>query len=311
MSEKVTLREIVSAKRIDMICGWRQWADAGATSSGLPQYLIEQTDARLIGELNVPECYLFQIPGTHGLVRPIVEFSDGFPESLISNLNEIYYSGDEEHGLLICLGDEPHLNIDVYISAIFELADTLNVQRIISVAGVYGELPYDKERLISCIYSQQALRAELDELSLEFSDYQGGASIGSVLCHRASQIDREHVGLYAFVPAYDFGSIVPQGSSIRIENDFTAWLGIMRRINFMLNLDFDLTDLEDKHQQLLQAIDDKVEEIDRETPELSIRTYMAHLSDDFEEQTFNPLGDMWEAELRRLLQDDDDEGLIQ
>ena len=30
-----------------MIAGWHQWADAGSVSSGLPQYLVNYTGARL------------------------------------------------------------------------------------------------------------------------------------------------------------------------------------------------------------------------------------------------------------------------
>jgi hypothetical protein len=45
MSELVELWEKPSAART-MIAGWHQWADAGSVSSGLPQYLIDHTDAR-------------------------------------------------------------------------------------------------------------------------------------------------------------------------------------------------------------------------------------------------------------------------
>ena len=46
-----------------MIAGWRrQWSDGGEISSGLPQYLIDQTKARRIGEMG-PQvsrmCYPF------------------------------------------------------------------------------------------------------------------------------------------------------------------------------------------------------------------------------------------------------------
>ena len=49
-----------------MIAGWGQWADAGMVSSGLPDYLIEQTQAQPVGEIVSGPYYLFQIPGAHG-----------------------------------------------------------------------------------------------------------------------------------------------------------------------------------------------------------------------------------------------------
>jgi len=60
-----------------MIAGWHEWADAGAVSSGLPQYLIDETRARKIGEIAPDGFYLFQIPGTHHLLRPVVQLEEG------------------------------------------------------------------------------------------------------------------------------------------------------------------------------------------------------------------------------------------
>ena len=62
MDELVELSEIPVADEIYMIVGWHQWADAGAISSGLPEYLIELTNAHKIGEIRPDGFYLFQVP---------------------------------------------------------------------------------------------------------------------------------------------------------------------------------------------------------------------------------------------------------
>ena len=49
MPVTLELWEQPQEEEINMIIGWRQWADAGSVSSGLPQYLIEQTKAKQIG----------------------------------------------------------------------------------------------------------------------------------------------------------------------------------------------------------------------------------------------------------------------
>lgn len=303
MVEQLNIWERPEASTIYMIAGWRQWADAGSISSGLPRYLIQQTDTRQIGELDPAGFYLFQIPGTHHLVRPVVEFDEGYPESLEMRRNEIYYTGDDETGVVFFLGDEPHLNVERYVDALLDAAETLGVERIVGLGGVYGELPYDKERTISCIYSQPELREELEGLAVNFSDYQGGASIGSYICKRAAERDVSYISFYAFVPTYDFSNVAQIGNTIRIENDFMAWLGVMRRINHMLKTDFDLTDLEEKSDHLVEIVDAKVEELEATTPELSVRDYMERLSEEFTEELFEPLDDVWEEELRRLLDD--------
>ena len=300
IEHKYDLWEQPETRELYMIIGWRQWADAGSISSELPRYLVKQTKARKIGEIYSDDFYLFQFPGTHDLIRPIVRFEEGKPVSLDTPRNELFYSGDEHRGIIFLSGDEPHVNVEKYVGAVLDLAESLKVKRIVSFGGVYGELPYDKERLISCIYSLPRLLEEIDKLAVNLSDYQGGASIGSYLCRRAGEKDIEYVGFYAFVPTYDFSKISKIGNTIRIENDYMAWLGVMRRVSFMLGLGLDLSDLEDKRIHLIDVIDEKVTELDNLAPQIGVRDYMDRLSDDFDEVVFEPLSDVWEEEFRRL-----------
>jgi proteasome assembly chaperone (PAC2) family protein len=304
MSEAVDLWERPEAEEIYMIAGWRQWADAGSISSGLPHYLVQQTNARQIGRILPDGFYLFQIPGTHDLVRPVVEFEKGFPKSLESRENKIFYSGDSHRGVVFFIGDEPHLDAERYVAAVLNTAKLLNVRRIVSFGGVYGELPYDKERMVSAIYSLPQLREEVERLGVNVSDYHGGASIGSYICKRASDQQTEFVGFYAFVPTYDFSKISQVGNTIRLENDFMAWLGVMRRVNHMLKLNYDLSDLERRSEKLVDLVDAKVEELDGLAPQLGVREFMERLSESFEEMPFYPLDDVWEDELRRLFDEE-------
>lgn len=300
MNDVVNLKERPTSARIDMIMGWRQWADGGSVSSALPKYLYQETKARRIGTMRPDGFYLFQIPGTHDLVRPTIKFEDGYPRSLETPKNEFWYSGDDEHGFLFFLGDEPHMDIERYTQALLDVAEELKVQRIITLGGVYGELPYDKERLIGAIYSLPQMKDEIRQLAVNMSDYHGGASIGSYVCKRASERKMEMVGLYAFVPTYDFSSFTQRASSISLENDFTAWVGVVKRINYMLKTRLDTTELESKSEQLMRAIDAKIDELEGLSSDLGLREYMERLSDNFVEMTFSPLDDVWEEELRRL-----------
>jgi proteasome assembly chaperone (PAC2) family protein len=300
MSDAVELLENPEAEEVYMLAGWRQWADAGSTSSGLPQYLVEQTGARKIGSIHPDGFYLFQIPGTHDLVRPIVKFDKGYPESLEIQKNELFYTEINQKGLLIFLGDEPQLDIERYTQALLHIVEIFKVKRIISMGGVYGELPYNKDRMVSSIYSLRELKAELDEIAVNLSDYHGGASVGSYICRRAGDRGMEFVSLFAFVPAYDFSTVSQLANLIRVENDYMAWFGILQRIKHMIDLDLDLSDLEEKSKELVELFDSKIDELDRESPQLGIREYINKLSDEFVPTTFTPLDDVWEQELRRL-----------
>lgn len=308
--DAVEILEHPRTRDVYMLVGWRQWADAGSVSSGLPQYVIQKEKARRIGQIRPDGFYMFQIPGTHDLIRPVIKFREGFPESLQTPENPLYYFENNQRGVVILLGDEPHLDAERYILAILDAARQLRVRQIVGIGGVYGEFPYDKERLVSGSYSLPEIQGRMNELALSPTDYHGGVSIGSYLCKRAGEKGMEYIGMYAMVPLFDFSSIPQIGRSIQIENDYMAWLGIMRRVNYLFKIEVNLTDLMQKSKRLLNTLEKKVDELDRLAPQAGIRDYFARLSAEFEEVPFIPLDEVWEESLRKILDrlDDEQEG---
>ncbi|MBC7237029.1 MAG: PAC2 family protein, partial [Chloroflexi bacterium] len=289
-----------------MIAGWHQWADAGEISSGLPLYLIELTGAVKIGEIDPQGFYLFQIPGTHHLLRPEVKLVDGHRESMSSHRNEFFYSEVNGKGLVIFLGEEPHWNEDRYAGAFLDAVEALHVKRVVIVGGVFGSMPYDKDREVSCVYSLPGMKRELERYACRFSNYQGGSTIGTYLAHRAEFRGIELVVFYAFAPAYEFAQLGITLQAMRVDEDWKAWYDLMRRIDYMFRLGLDLSDLERRAQELVEAWDAKVEEMEREKPELHVRAHLQRISREFEERPFIPLDDAWD-ELGDLLDDMDEE----
>lgn len=294
------------ADEIVMIAGWRQWADAGAISSALPQYIIQQASARKIGEIKADPCYLFQIPGAHHFLRPRIKLEEGYRLELETKNNEFYYTGDDKLGLVIFLGDEPHLKAREYSDAFFAAVKQLKVKRVAAVGGVYGEMPFDKDRDVSCLYSMREMKEELSNYAVRFSNYEGGSTIGSYLVDKAEAEGVEFFVLYAFVPAYDFNqpTLFPQG--VRIENDYKAWYDLVLRLNHMFELGMDLSDLEKRSDQLTAAMNAKLDELETEMPQLNVREYVERLNTQFTERPFVPLGDVWEDGLRDLFKDSDE-----
>jgi predicted ATP-grasp superfamily ATP-dependent carboligase len=304
MEDTFDLWEIPRAKEKYMLAGWRQWADAGSISSGLPQYLVEKLKARRVGELGSEDYYLFQIPGTHHFLRPQVKLEEGYRLAMSTRDNEFFYSGDEEKGLFIFLGEEPHMRAERYASAFFDVVQALGVKRVVAVGGVYGAVPYDKDREVSCIYSLKEMQEELTRYAVRFSDYEGGTTIGAYLADQAEQRGIEFVVFYAFVPAYDFSQVSDTVHGFSIENDFKAWYDLLKRVNHMFNLTLDLTELETESERLSASIETEIDRLEEETPELRIREYIESLAEDFTEKRFIPLGDMWTRGLRDLFDGD-------
>jgi proteasome assembly chaperone (PAC2) family protein len=305
MEEALVLTEVPLAEEIYMIAGWDQWADAGSISSGLPQWLIEKTGARKIGAIKTDGFYMFQVPGAHHFLRPLIKLEDGHRVSLEERRNEFYYTGDDRRGLVIFIGAEPHLDAERYARAFLDAVRALNVKRVVVVGGVYGEMPYDQDRSVSCTYSLPSMRDDLENYAVQFSNYEGGVSIGTYMAHWAEAAGIELVSLYALVPSYDFSERSETLEGLRIENDFRAWYELMRRFNHMFDLHIDISELDEQGRSLVSAMDEKLRELDRDLPQLDVMSYLANVRDEFTETPFlPPLDEMWD-QLRDLFQDEE------
>jgi predicted ATP-grasp superfamily ATP-dependent carboligase len=307
MDSLLAIWEKPVAQEIYMIAGWRQWADAGSISSGLPQYLIDHLGARKIGMLKPGEFYLFQIPGTHHLLRPTIKLEDGYRKRIEPKKNEFFYAQVGDKGLVIFLGDEPHQDHPRYAQAILDAAAELGVKRVAGVAGVYGAMPYDKERQVSCVFSLPHMRDELAPYALELSNYEGGSTIGTYLADQAEDREIELLVFYAFVPSYDFGKSAAHFTGIQVGKDIKAWYDLMRRLDHMFELGLDLADLEDQSERLISSIETQIDQLAESMPQLNVREYLEEVTREFQEKPFMPLGDLWERELGKLFDDDDDE----
>ena len=286
-----------------VIAGWHQWADAGEVSSGLPQYLIEHTQARKIGEIKPHSFYLFQIPGTHHLLRPVVKLEEGYVERLKQRRNDFFCSCDEGQGFLIFIGEEPHQDEERYAEAFFDAVEELGVKRVAVAAGVYGAVPYDKDRNISCVYSLLGMKDELTKYAVKFSNYEGGTTISMYLAHRAEARGIEFFRFCAFVPSYDFSKLSTLVQPIAIEKDFKAWYDLMTRLDHMFSLDMDLSDLEKRSDELVSTWDSKIAQVASRMPQLRVQDYMRRVNEEFSEMPFEPLSDVWEEALEDILDD--------
>lgn len=310
MNDLIKFWEEPIASEIYMIAGWHQWADAGSVSSGLPQYLIQETKARKVAEICSEDFYIFQIPGTHHFLRPEIKLEEGYRTMLEVKKNEFFYTGDEHKGLVIFLGDEPHLYADRYAKAFFDVVQALRVKRVGVVGGVYGAMPYDKDREVSCSYSLPSMKQELTDYAVRFSQYEGGTTISSFLLDMAEQRSQEYLVFHVLVPAYDFSQMSDMAQGVRIENDYQAWYDMMRRFNHMFGLNFDLSDLSQEREELVSSMKAKLAELELKMPELNIRDYMKRVRSDFTERDFMPLDEVWTRELGDLFEDDEGDDIL-
>jgi len=305
MNELVELWASPASARY-LIAGWRQWADAGSVSSGLPRYLIERARAAKIGRIHPDGFYLFQIPGAHDLLRPVVRLSNGHREQMRRATNEFFFARANGSDFLIFLGDEPHRAEECYAEAFLDTVEELGIERVAAVAGVHGPVPYDKHREVSCVYSLPEMRSELARYAVRFSNYEGGATISMYLAHRAEARGIEFFGFCALVPSYSFSTASVFIQRLAMEEDYRAWHELMRRLDHMFGLGLDLSDLESQSEALTATWAAKIDQLARTRPQLGVRDYMEQVNAAFTAEAFDPLSDIWGEALRDVLEGDDE-----
>jgi hypothetical protein len=287
-----------------MIAGWRQWADAGSVSSGLPEYLLNHTRAARIGRIDPEGFYLFQIPGAHHLLRPVVKLSEGHRERMESHTNGFYLASVGQREFLLFVGDEPHRNEDAYAAAFLDAVQELGAQTVAVVAGVHGPVPHNVDRSVSCVYSLRHMKAYLARRAVRFSNYEGGATIGMYLTAKAAERGLELFRLCAYVPTYDFsiGSTLIQ--RMAMGDDYRAWYDLTRRLDRLFHLGLDLSDLARRSRQLTADWDARLEQLATKMPQLNVREYLQGIESEFAEEARDTGDDLWEDALRDILDDD-------
>jgi predicted ATP-grasp superfamily ATP-dependent carboligase len=276
-------KEIIEPeKSAFMIAGFNQWANAGNVSSGLPEYLIEKLQAKRIGHICKDDFYLFQLPVSHYLFRPSVKYVDGYEEDYQEEpVNDFHCAEIDGKVLIIFIGTEPNQREDVYVNTLLDGATELGVKRIIVPAGVGGEVPFDKERLVSCTYSLKHMQKELKNYAVTFSNYGRNATIGMVINHHCKERGIESLRLSARTPSYEL--------QLTISSDRRAIYDILRRIRYMLGINLDLSDLEKEIKLQNSDFQNAIKKLCMDNPELEpqITKYMEQVEKEFTELRFD------------------------
>jgi proteasome assembly chaperone (PAC2) family protein len=214
--------------------------------------------------------------------------------------NEFFLAQAGSDEFLVFLGSEPHRDEDRYATAFLDAVEALGVRMVASVAGVHGPVPYRRRRNVSSVYSIPRLKERLSPLDVRFSNYEGGATIGMFLASKAEDRGVEFARLCAYVPSYELTAGSTVVHRLAMDEDYKAWHDVTHRLNQLLGIDIDLTDLASRAEGLLSAWDDQIEELSAKLPRLRVKEYLEQIDDEFEPTGSAGEDDLWESALRDI-----------
>ena len=265
-----------------MVLGLSGWMDGGDVSTGVIRQLVRMLGARKLGEIEPEGFYLCSFPGTMGVAamfRPHTEIKDGLIVRYEPPANTFYYS--RQNNLILFVGKEPNLRWDDYVDCILSLASTFGVDMSYFIGSVAGLVPHTREPRLFSTVSDEALKPPLEQCGIRFSDYDGPASVVTLLTREAGRRGHSMATLVAEIPAYI------QGHNPRcIES-------VIRRLAAMLGLEVRL----DKVRRASDVFEKKLNNV------LEGRTELAELISKLEEDYDNEVFDTQMGDLKQWLED--------
>jgi len=183
-----------------MIMGFNGWPNAGEVSTGTLDYLFRKLDARPLAFVQSDRFYHYSEK------RPKVKVDAGWlKEYELPRIRFFYVPGREGESDLILFSEcEPDLCWDYFGDVVFRLAEETNTRSIMTLGGVYDNVPHWMPPKISVIYSDRNAKTMMAGWRdyLTPAEYQGPASIHTLLLARARQKRLPAVGLWGHAPIY-------------------------------------------------------------------------------------------------------------
>src|SRR3954447_4402810 len=227
-------------RRPVLVAAFRGWNDGGQGASLGAGYLAKQWGASRFAEIDPENFYDFQA------TRPHVSLEDGMTRRLDWPENGFFHSEipGTDRDAVILLGTEPNLRWKSFSQLVLGLAQDLEVERVVTFGSLLADVPHTRPAPVTAAATDEAL---MEELGLEPSRYEGPTGIVGVLLDTFRAEGVTSLSLWAAVPHYV--SLAPSPR---------AALALVRRFGELMEIDVDLTDLEqaaDAHsEQVSQAM---------------------------------------------------------
>jgi len=211
-----------------MVCAFRGWNDAAAAASTALTAVAGSLEAEQIASLDPEDYFDFQS------TRPTISLDEGQTRRIDWPENNVFAvrvpSADRD--LVLLDGTEPNLRWRTFSETIATVADTLGVEMIITLGALIAEVSHTLPVPITGLASSAEL---VEELELEYSNYEGPTGIVGVVHDLCRQTGIDSASLWAAVPHYV--AAVPNPK---------AALALLRRLEGLTGIAVEASELEEE-----------------------------------------------------------------
>lgn len=227
-----------SPRRPLLMMAFAGWNDAAEAATTAARYLAASLGGEKFAVIDPEEFYHF------GLTRPTVRFREGSEteREIVWPATEFSIARADElpRDVIVGVAPEPHLRWKTYCRAVIDLARACDVSLVLTLGALLSEVPHTRPvRLVGTASDPELAK----RLGVRPTRYEGPTGIVGVLNTVCRDRDLPTASLWANVPHYVSG----------IENP-KATLALVRRVQDLLGVQMDTSDLEDAGRQYDQNL---------------------------------------------------------
>ncbi len=270
-----------------LVCSFKGWNDAAESATTALSFVASRWGAERFGAIDPEEFFDFQV------ARPTVRLTEGvtrvieWPELELSSARPS--EGDRD--VVFLTGAEPNLRWKTFSAAIVDVARELGVEMVVSLGALLADVPHTRPVQITGI----AADADLSKrLGFTTTRYEGPTGIVGVVQDACTKAGLLAASLWAPVPHYV--ATVPSPK---------ATLALLGRLQELLGIPIDMTDLEEAAVDYERRLDEAV----ASEPEVRMLVERLERQVDDDEISFRnlPSGDSIAREFERFLREQGDD----
>jgi proteasome assembly chaperone (PAC2) family protein len=231
-----------SLRQPALVAGFGGWGNAGEVATSTVDFMVESLEAEQLASLESDDFFLFSVN------RPLVTIANGHLKSLDLPRSRFYFSTNSPGtDLILFYGPEPQLCWQQYVEAFMHLCRRFEVRAFITLGGLHDEVLHNETKISAAGGSMDDVQ-RLRELKqpVELIDYVGPSAIHSLFLAKAVEEEMASISLWAHAASY------LQGTNYKLCSE------LIKRLNLLLDLDVDHTELDLSWKLVEEQIDDLI-----------------------------------------------------
>lgn len=220
-----------------VIVAFEGWNDAANAATDAARFVVRRMGARKFASIDSERFYDFRE------TRPNVQLTLTGDREVQWPQNDFYYARNPKggHDIVVSVGVEPSLAWRTFAETHLALYRELGVKLVVALGALLADVPHTRPTRVT----GTALDPEVaSRLNLAASRYEGPTGIVGVLHEFLRRANVPAASLWANVPHYITTNSNPMATS-----------ALLQRLQEVLGLTFDLTELEGASRRFVQEVD--------------------------------------------------------